>query len=76
MRTPPVCVMLELAVPRVLTDHFGTPAALKAYLQAQGMWPAGVMAEKWRQNTATPGWLGELEIGVPLPTRAGGSHGA
>jgi len=69
--TPPITMLIQMTVPRMLSDHFGTPAEVKAYLQTQGIWPNGVQVDRWRLNTTTPGYLVELEVTVPLPQPAG-----
>lgn len=67
MCASPICLIIELTIPRPLSEPLTATAALKAYLQAQGVWPQGVIQERWRVNTVTPGWVVTLEVPVPVP---------
>jgi hypothetical protein len=69
MTAQPVSVLVQMTIPRMLTDQFATPAEVKSYLLAQGVWPERVQIERWRLNTVTPGYAVELEISVPLPAK-------
>lgn len=62
-----ITLLYHLTIPRPLCALFPTPGELKEYLIAQGVWPAQVVAERWRLGTATPGYEVELEVQVPLP---------
>jgi hypothetical protein len=63
--TPPIVVLVHLTIPRRLADQFGTQSALKAYLEAQGIWPQRGMVDKWRLHPETAGYLVEVEVALP-----------
>ena len=75
MSHAPMSVTIELTVPLLLRDYFGTSPLVKAYLQAQGVWPQGAVQERWRVNTVTPGWVVTLEVPVPVPPVAPKENG-
>ena len=76
MTGAPVALLIQISLPRPLTDCFATPADLKAYLLAHRLWPEGHHVERWRLNDATPGQVVEIEVRLPLPLAPaqGGTH--
>lgn len=76
--TPPAAdLRCTLTIPRPLAACFATPADLKTHLIAYGVWPDGIIQERWRLGIETPGWIVECEISVPMPgQQEGAEHGA
>ena len=75
MSHAPMSVTIELTVPLLLRDYFGTSPLVKAYLQAQGVWPQGAVQERWRLHPILPSYVVELEVPVPMPPSTEGAHG-
>jgi hypothetical protein len=67
----PITLLMTLTVPRLLTERYPTPSAVKRDLVVQRIWPERVTQERWRPNLSGGGYIIDLEIAARLP---GGGH--
>lgn len=65
-----VPLVIQMTIPRLLADGFASPGEIKAYLCAQGLWPAGIVMDRWKAHPSVPGYLVDIEIMVSLPLPA------
>jgi hypothetical protein len=50
-----IAVGVTLSIGPLLMRAFSTPQAVRTYLQEYGVWPDGVVEERWQQDFTAPG---------------------